>query len=49
MKYKVELTVKAHLIIEATSEVEARGQVEEGYSMSSLYFDDDEIDEVSEV
>jgi len=46
MKYKVDLTVRAHIIIEADSEVEARENVEEGYSMNDLYFDDDEIDSV---
>ncbi len=49
MKYKVELTIKAHLIIEAASEVEAREQVEDGYSWKSLYFDEEEIDEISKV
>ena len=49
MKYKVDLTINGHLIIEADSEAEAREQVEDGFSMSDVYFDDDEIDEITQI
>ena len=47
MKYKVDLTINGHLIIEADSEDEAREKVKDGYQMTDVNFDDDEIDEVT--
>ena len=46
MVYRVDLTIKAHLEVEADSELEARMQVEDGYSIYDVTFDDDDIDEV---
>ena len=48
-KYKVDLTIKGHIIITALSEAEAKEQADEGYSMGDVYFDDDEIDEVTQI
>ena len=46
MKYKVELTVKGYLEIEASSELEAREMVEDGFSPDDFYWQDDDIDDV---
>ena len=46
MKYRVDLTINGHLEVEADSEIDARMQVEDGYSIHDVEFDDDFIDEV---
>lgn len=46
MTYKVDITISGHLIVDASSESEAKEKVEDGYSMSDVYLDDDTIDEI---
>jgi len=46
MKYRVDLTITAHLDVDADSEEEARSKVEDGYSMTSIVFEDDEVDDI---
>ncbi len=48
MKYRVDLTISGYLVIEADSKDEAREIVENGYSLTDLIFEDDEIDDVSQ-
>ena len=49
MKYRVDLTIQGFLEIEADSVEDARAQVEEGYSLSDLTFESDEVDDISEL
>ena len=49
MKYRVDLTIKGHIEVDANSEEEARLKVEDGYPLSDVVVEDDEIDEVAEL
>ena len=47
MKYKVDVTINGYLEIEAESGQEAKDHAEDGYSMSDVVVEDDDIGEVS--
>ena len=49
MQYRVNLTIKGYIKINANSKEEARLNVEDGYLLSDVIFEDDEIDEIEEV
>ncbi len=49
MKYKVSLTITGYIEIEADSEQEAREQFEDGYSLSSVIVETDELDEIEKL
>jgi len=46
--YRVEITLRGYVDIEADSASEARQIIEEGYSLSDFHVEDDEIDDVYE-
>jgi len=46
MKYKVYLTIKGYIEIEAESEEEAENIVDNGYAMDDFIFESDDIDGV---
>jgi len=49
MKYRVDLTITGYLEIEANSKDEAREIVENGYSLTEFNFEDDDIDDISQL
>lgn len=46
MKYRVDLTIEGYIEVAANSEEEARLKVEDGYSLSSVNMETDEINEI---
>ena len=49
MKYKVWITVKGYLEMEAESEEGCREKFDVGYHMTDLIFNHDEIDEIEQI
>lgn len=47
MKYRVDLTIKGFIEISAESKEEARSVVEDGYSLSNVHVEDDDIDDIT--
>ena len=47
MKYRVDLTINGFLEIEADSQEEAQAKATDGYSLTDVTVESDEIDEVS--
>jgi hypothetical protein len=46
--YKVYVTIKGYIEVEADSKEDAQDIVENGYSMNDVVWGDDEIDEIVE-
>jgi len=46
-KYRVDVTINGYIEVDADSEEEARARIEDGYSISEIQFEDDEIDEIT--
>jgi len=49
MKYRVDLTIEGYIEVEAESEGEARKIAEDGYSLGSVTFESDEINEITDI
>ena len=49
MKYRVDLTIEGYIEIDAESTEEARAKCEDGYSLSAVNVETDEINEITEV
>ena len=47
MKYRVDLTIEGYIEVDANSEEEAREKVEDGYSLSSVTVERDEITDIN--